>query len=905
MNALVKKEIRLLLPGFLASLLMALAIWLLPNDLDHRSDFAKILDIFWFFSCPAVLAMLTLGTFGREFSSGTFSMLLAQPVPRARIWLVKVLPLAVMVVLVWFVWCISYTLHNPDNRSSSELRDFEIFTALFALAIYSGGLWSVLLFRQVAAGFWFAVLTPSALLMAIAYLLDNQPDKIVERVIITVFTVYGIAGYFFAHWLFLRAQDVGWTGGNIAMPQMRGLARFKIGSGARRDWRPRAALLLKEFQLHQGQFIMAGVLALLHLGVIATRKFGSFQKNSTTEIVLESFWMLWLVMPFLVGCAAVAEERKMGMLEGQLCLPVKRRTQFGLKVFAVIVLSVALGTVMPLLLEGTRVLPEYKLGLAWDLMHGKIAAPGVWGQFALNLLAAILFKLPLLTLVAFSIGMATIAFYASTLTRNTLQALAPAVLGILAAWLLILGAYLPGFFIHYPLWRGFLIYFIAVPVLAVVLAALAYGNYKRVLVGWNAWWKNLLTLAIALALAGSFTSAIYHRVWELLKPIEPPHGVARLTPGSTRLQVVYGGRIITIFLPDGRVWMNRYDIIYYENDWVSRQVMEDQTFGGGKFLDGTNWLDVADCWRDIIGIQRDGSLWVSEKPDQFPDMRQKGTMPRSESTKLARFGNENDWKSVSSLSFLLKTNGTLCVWGTNRPSGKKAWPGLHTFQPQQLGTNSDWAEMFTANYQTFFRKTDGELWSNRWESEQEENTKMVFNDQITLYRVSYLPTNYWRSLFWCNALDRLRMGDMSFQAGICEDGTFRELAHWQKISHSSKWRLAGRNIQIGTETNWLAATGGYDCNAFSLKADGTLWRWNFETVPDINSRGFSVKRFSEHSDWVAIGAMADGFVALAADGSLWFWHFEPGGYYRLGGIPPLLAKSRKPQYLGNVFGKAD
>ena len=37
-------------------------------------------------------------------------MLLAQPVPRDRIWSAKMLPLAVMVALVWFVWCISYIL---------------------------------------------------------------------------------------------------------------------------------------------------------------------------------------------------------------------------------------------------------------------------------------------------------------------------------------------------------------------------------------------------------------------------------------------------------------------------------------------------------------------------------------------------------------------------------------------------------------------------------------------------------------------------------------------------------------------------------------------------------------------------------------------------------------------------
>jgi hypothetical protein len=179
---------------------------------------------------------------------------------------------------------------------------------------------------------------------------------------------------------------------------------------------------------------------------------------------------------------------------------------------------------------------------------------------------------------------------------------------------------------------------------------------------------------------------------------------------------------------------------------------------------------------------------------------------------------------------------------------------------------------------------------------------MVFNDQITFYRVSCLPTNHWRSLFGCNARDNM---NMAFKLGICEDGTFRELANRQKIPHTNKWGFASRNIRIGTETNWLAATGGYDYKAVSLKADGTLWQWTFEIVPDINPRGFSLKRFSEHSDWVAIGDMADGFVALAADGSLWLRHLEPGRYYSPGGIPPLLAKSRKPQYLGNIFGKAD
>ena len=90
----------------------------------------------------------------------------------------------------------------------------------------------------------------------------------------------------------------------------------------------------------------------------STRKLGHYQRNSRLEFVLEIFWGLWLVMPMLVGAAAVAEERKLGTLAGQFCLPVKRRTQFAVKFRVVMLLSILFGVVMPLLLEGSRILPD-------------------------------------------------------------------------------------------------------------------------------------------------------------------------------------------------------------------------------------------------------------------------------------------------------------------------------------------------------------------------------------------------------------------------------------------------------------------------------------------------------------------------------------------------------------------
>ena len=48
----------------------------------------------------------------------------------------------------------------------------------------------------------------------------------------------------------------------------------------------------------------------------------------------------------------------MGTLEGQLCLPVKRRTLFAVKIRMVLMLSVLFGLGLPLLLEGARILPD-------------------------------------------------------------------------------------------------------------------------------------------------------------------------------------------------------------------------------------------------------------------------------------------------------------------------------------------------------------------------------------------------------------------------------------------------------------------------------------------------------------------------------------------------------------------
>ena len=78
MNPLVKKEIRLLLPSFVVAVLLALV-----QGITRPYDF--YLAPLLFFG----LTIMALTTMGREASLNTFSMMLAQPAERMRIWQTK------------------------------------------------------------------------------------------------------------------------------------------------------------------------------------------------------------------------------------------------------------------------------------------------------------------------------------------------------------------------------------------------------------------------------------------------------------------------------------------------------------------------------------------------------------------------------------------------------------------------------------------------------------------------------------------------------------------------------------------------------------------------------------------------------------------------------------------------
>ena len=243
-------------------------------------------------------------------------------------------------------------------------------------------------------------------------------------------------------------------------------------------------------------------------------------------LVLELVALLWLALPFLVGGAAVAEERKLGTLEGFLCLPVRRRREFVVKFGMALTLGIFLGAVMPWFMERIGSL----LGLS--------SRGGFGGEFWLHQDSALdsAFVCGAAALVA--AGITLLSFYASSLTRNLLQALGLAVIFSVAAALISSAVVTLGHsrFDLLPLWSGPLAGCILLPVMSATILLLAYGNFKQAQVSAKLWFGNVSRMVCLLLVGAIVTSLIYHRVWENWIPEEPPHGAAAPSIAKRRME---------------------------------------------------------------------------------------------------------------------------------------------------------------------------------------------------------------------------------------------------------------------------------------------------------------------------------------------------------------------------------
>jgi ABC-type transport system involved in multi-copper enzyme maturation permease subunit len=676
-------------------------------------------------------------------------------------------------------------------------------SALAAAAVFTGGLWTTLLFRQVAAALWFTILIPVVLLYSVAELMVSifhLARPLPEWSLFAVLAVYSIAGFLWARWQFLHAQDIQWTGGPVSLPAWLGFGTRPRSTAELPNRKPLRALIRKEFQSHHVSLLIAGILLLLHLAAITIRSVrpGALQPNDILQTVLEFWWSLWLALPLVIGSSAVAEERKLGTLESQLCQPTTRRMQLVAKLTVALVLGIFLGGFMSWLLESAGA----RLGGA-----NPIASVFSKVEFASQ---------PLLMTGLAAAWITFISFYASTLTRNTLQAIGAAILaglpltGIMG-WAIEAS---PGY--RHDLWGISLLGWIGLPALLATLLWLTFKNYKHLHVGWNVWLRNLVTIFIVLTFATVAASTIYKRPWELLMTLEPRHGPAQLSgPVRPRICVTQGFEVF-VLLPDGRIWVaqNYEGKEVGEHAWDERKSRREKIYMPvpveGTFLATSNWVSLVNSHNQVAGIRSDGTLWkvFSRNPRSNSQWTRMVPTPEPE-----RIGADSNWRAIAaggSHFLALKADGTLWGWGDNGEGQLGVGPKQILDDPGRIGTASDWATVFAGHQTSVGVKRDGSVW--KW--------------------------------------GQLNIGPDGWQG-------------WKGGAHPEpvRWNSEG--------ADWIARAGSFTFDLV-LRKDATLWAAGLlpeNLLGNDFEREFVAKlgRVGHDSDWADVGGWHETLVAIKRD----------------------------------------
>ncbi len=890
MNAIIRKEIRLLLPAALAGLLLA-ALPLIPqigcNNLYAETSSLAL--------CGLGALIVGISVFGQEVAAGTLGLFLVQPLSRQELWRIKMRVLRLAAVVTLAVPCLYCWSHSgylpggPHKLTAVPVRWVNTILSplpllIVAAAFISGGLWTTLVFRQVAAAFWIALLIPMGLVTLLEALFEPAADGSISPwqipVMLAVLAAYSIASFWLARRIFLKAQDTSWTGGALAFSFGRTAWLSPLSALPRSPW---VSLVHKELQLQQTTFFVVIAMALFQVATFALHKVVRADPQNSLFQILELSWVLWLVVPLVVGGSAVAEERRMNTLEGALCLPVPRRTQFFIKLVVTLFLGTLLGGLFPATL----------LWLGGWIETGKQHPGELMGGFC-----------------GAAAGLTLVCFYGSSLTRNLLQALGAtiAIVTIGAAAvriLLMVPLFVVGEMGNSPLmyWNPLVAWWGCGIALAIILLWLPYRNFLQSRPDGKLWFFNLSMVASALVSVALINVAVMERTWEFFIPLEPRHGAVRLAgPVQPKLVERYG--ILLALLPDGRLWLAQkmetrtiQDDVHTKTNGVEPMITRVPFVPlSGTFVGSSNWIDAAAGRNDAVALQADGSLWrVSEgfltstrqyvisNRVPFPAPASFSMAPQIFTAKppvLERIGADSDWQSVvagEEFFLALKKDGTLWGWGGNRSGVLGALVEQETNCPVRVGTDSDWLRIFASHGSCTAIKQDGSEW--RWGylncGPHGENNKDWNSRHVEPVRYPLVGTN-WVSI----------SGSGSTTFALDADGNLWGYGILPETVQKWPWQRPeswNYHAPLKIESSQWRQIADYT----GIRRDGTLWSHSFYSHNE--------RKESRYTDWIAIPS--GDLSALAADGTISHWDAGWWGSREAQGMLP----TRKPAWNVNIL----
>lgn len=315
-----RKEAEQLRPAWLAALFTAPAPLLLGGG-----DAAPAAVMFFVATCALVAAV----PFGMEFQQRTLAGLLSQPVERRALWRIKAAVLAAALL----AHAAAFTLALGVAGAQPPPAWLAMIPLAVALALGTTPWWT-LLTRSLIAGLVFALAAPlvaaGLLALAVGFATAGKDVGVAAQVESRVFSLalwlaaplYAVAGAWLGRrrWLGLETVEADDT-------TLAGL--FPRRNAGRTQARRRPVWLQlagKELRLHAFTWGVCGLTVLFALVTLA-RDWSPGTREALTVFTA----LLGALTVLIAGATSIAEERRLGTLDGQLLQPVSRARQWWLK----------------------------------------------------------------------------------------------------------------------------------------------------------------------------------------------------------------------------------------------------------------------------------------------------------------------------------------------------------------------------------------------------------------------------------------------------------------------------------------------------------------------------------------------------------------------------------------------
>jgi hypothetical protein len=344
------KELRALLPWWAGTIVAMLSCSALSGMVESPHDSYRILlaGILIHVAGAAALGALSIG---HEYSHRTLSALLAQPVGRRQLLVIKFTVLAPMLAALGVTGLFALASDPvfllgagaapgsgaPDEIAAEAARRASVFVpAILGLTLAP---WLTMMGRGPMAGTVLSLGVP-----ALAWALDQR--WLFHAQFVPVAIAASALGAAMTWRGFLRLEAIDGAPGEITLPAFRTRPHQRIT--ARRRQGSLRSLVAKEVRLQRLTFVLSAFYFALWLGIVVARQVvPDFVGPALAPI---TFLHTGLVL-VMAGALASAEERHWSTADWQLLLPISTSKQWAVKVTVAVAIGLGLAVGLPTLLS--------------------------------------------------------------------------------------------------------------------------------------------------------------------------------------------------------------------------------------------------------------------------------------------------------------------------------------------------------------------------------------------------------------------------------------------------------------------------------------------------------------------------------------------------------------------------